>query len=81
MGISQIAKRQIVTQMAKDYQSYQTRPRQSVATSSIHSSADDLGIAIKTYIMKVTKTGIQIVTFTQNPGTKKKGVEDTEYVI
>ena len=72
MGISQTVKRQIATQMAKDYQSHQTQPGQSVATYSIHSSADDLGIAIKTYIMKVTQTGIQIVTFTQNPGTKRK---------
>ena len=30
--------------MAKDYQSHQTQPGQSVATNSIHSSAEDFGI-------------------------------------
>ena len=62
--------------MAKDYQSHQTLQGRSVTTSSIHSSAYDLGIAIKTYIMKVTVIGFQIVTLLNIQGQKMKGVED-----
>lgn len=47
--------------MASDYQQHQT-PRQSITAYSIHSPEEDLGIAIKIDIMKVTSTSIQNVT-------------------
>ena len=57
--------------MASDYQQYHTPPRQSIATSSIHSSAGDLGITITIDIMKVTFVGIRVVTVLKIQGQKK----------
>ena len=71
MGISQTNKRSITTQMATYYQSHQTQPGQLVAASFIHSSVDDSGIAIIIYTMKVTVTGLQIVTFYSKTRDKK----------
>ena len=65
--------------MAKDYQQHQTLPGQSVAASSFHSSAGDLGITIKLDIVKVTWTGILTVTYSKSRG-KKKSVEDAQYL-
>ena len=61
--------------MAKDCQQPQTPPGQSVAASSIHSSAGDLGITIKLDIVKVMCTNILTVTYSKSRG-EKRSVED-----
>ena len=57
--------------MASDYQQHHTPPRQSIATSSIHSSAGDLGITITIDIMKVTFVGIRVMTVLKIRGKRK----------
>ena len=65
--------------MAKDCQQHHTLPGQSVAASSIHSPAGDLGITIKLDIVKVTWTDILTVTYSISRD-KKKSAEDAEYL-